>query len=153
MIEFVMNLPSCLIGMEACASSHYWAIKFQQAGHEVKLISPKFVKPCVKSNKNDANDTEAICEAVTRHSMRFVAIKSIEQQDIQAVHRIRSGLVQRRTTLANQIRGLLGEYGVIVPEGIKKLNKQLPFILEDAENSLTDLACELFADLYEQLKG
>lgn len=150
--EFIMQLPPCLIGMEACSSSHYWARKFQQWGHEVRLMSPQFVKPYVKSNKNDPNDAEAICEAVTRPSMRFVAIKSIEQQDIQAIHRIRSGLVQRRTALANQIRGLLGEYGVIVPQGIKKLNKQLPFILEDAENGLTDLARELFADLYEQLK-
>jgi transposase len=152
LIEFVMNLPSCLIGMEACASSHYWARKFQQAGHEVKLISPQFVKPYVKSNKTDRNDAEAICEAVTRPNMRFVAIKNIEQQDIQAIHRIRSGHVQRRTALANQIRGLLGEYGIIVPQGIKKLKKDLPLILEEAENGLSDLARELFADLYEQLK-
>lgn len=153
LIEFVMNLPPCLIGMEACASSYYWARKFQQAGHEVKLISPQFVKPYVKSNKTDRNDAEAICEAVTRPNMRFVAIKSCEQQDIQAIHRIRSGLVQRRTALANQTRGLLGEYGIVVPQGIKKLSKQLPLILEDAQNGLSDLARELFADLYEQFKA
>lgn len=150
--EFVMNLPPCLIGMEACASSHYWARKFQQSGHEVKLISPQFVKPYVKSNKTDRNDAEAICEAVARPNMRFVAIKSSEQQDIQAIHRVRSGLVQRRTALANQIRGLLGEYGIVIPQGIKKLHKQLPLILEDAQNGLSDLARELFADLYEQIK-
>lgn len=154
LLDFVMSLPPCLIGMEACASSHYWARKFKQAGHEVKLISPQFVKPYVKSNKNDRNDAEAICEAVTRPHMRFVAIKSTEQQDnIQAIHRIRSALVQRRTALANQIRGLLGEYGMIVPQGIKILNKQLPLVLEDAQNGLSDLARELFADLYVQLKA
>lgn len=147
-----MQLAPCLIGMEACASSHYWARKFQQWGHEVKLMSPQFVKPYVKTNKSDRNDAEAICEAVTRPNMRFVSVKSIEQQDIQAIHRIRSGLVQRRTALANQIRGLLGEYGTVVPVGIKKLHQQLPLILEDAENGLSDLARELFADLYEQLK-
>lgn len=152
LLEFVLHLPPCLIGMEACASAHYWARKFQQAGHEVKLMSPQFVKPYVKSNKNDRNDAEAICEAVVRPNMRFVAIKHIEQQDIQAIHRIRSGLVQRRTALANQIRGLLGEYGIVVPQGITQLRKQLPLILEDAENELTELARELFADLYEQLK-
>jgi transposase len=153
LIEFVINLPPCLIGMEACASSYYWARRFQQTGHEVKLISPQFVKPYVKSNKSDRNDAEAICEAVTRPNMRFVAIKSTEQQDIQAIHRIRSGLVQRRTALANQTRGLLGEYGIVVPQGIKKLNKQLPLILEDAQNGLSDLVRELFADLYEQFKA
>lgn len=93
--EFIMQLPRCLIGMEACSSSHYWARKFQQWGHEVRLMSPQFVKPYVKSNKNDANDAEAICEAVTRPNMRFVAIKRVEQQNIQAIHRIRSGHVHR----------------------------------------------------------
>jgi len=153
LMDFVTNLPPCLIGIEACSSSYFWARKFQQWGHEVKLISPQFVKPYVKSNKNDCNDAEAICEAVTRPSMRFVAIKSVEQQDIQAIHRIRSGLVQRRTALANQIRGLLGEYGIIFAQSIRKLNQQLPLILEDAKNNLTDLARELFADVYEQFKA
>ena len=92
-----------------------------------------FVKPYVKSNKNDANDAEAICEAVNRPHMRFVAAKSIEQQDIQALHRIRSGLIQRRTALVNQIRGLLGEYGIIIPQGITHVRKHLPLILEHAE--------------------
>lgn len=148
LMDFMLHLPPCLIGMEACASSHYWARKFKQYGHDVKLMSPQFVKPYVKSNKSDRNDAEAICEAVTRPTMRFVAIKSVDQQDIQAIHRIRSGLVQRRTALANQIRGLLGEYGIIIQQGIKKLSQQLPLILEDAENGLTDLGRELFADLY-----
>ena len=118
---FIAQLPPCLIGMEACGSAHYWARQFQAFGHTVKLMSPQFVKPYVKSNKNDTQDAEAICEAVTRPSMRFVAIKTVEQQDIQSLHRIRSGLVQRRTALANQIRGLLNEYGIIIPQGITQL--------------------------------
>jgi len=106
-------------------------------GHTVKLMAPQFVKPYVKSNKNDANDAEAICEAVARPTMRFVAIKSIAQQDIQAVHRIRSELVQHRTAKVNQIRGLLGEYGLVVGQRIDVLRKALPLILEDAGNGLT----------------
>ena len=149
--EFIATLPACLIGLEACASSHYWARKFKSYGHEVKLISPQFVKPYVKSNKNDANDAEAICEAVSRPHMRFVPSKSVEQQDVQALHRIRSGLIQRRTALVNQIRGLLGEYGIVIVQGITHIRKQLPLILEDAQNELSDLARELFADLYQQL--
>jgi transposase len=148
--EYVQKLSPCLIGMEACGSSHYWARKFQSYGHEVKLMSPQFVKPYVKSNKNDRNDAEAICEAVTRPNMRFVAIKSVEQQDIQSLHRIREGFIQRRTALANQIRGLLSEYGIIVAQGINVLRKALPLILEDAENNLTNLSREFFSNLYEQ---
>ena len=95
--EFIANLPPCLIGIEACGGSNYWGQKFSQMGHEVKLISPQFVKPYVKSNKNDAVDAEAICEAVTRPSMRFVAIKNKDQQDIQCIHKVRAILVKERT--------------------------------------------------------
>ncbi len=118
MLVFFAKLPPCLIGMEACASSHYWARELVKHGHTVKLIAPQFVKPYVKSQKNDANDAEAICEAVSRASMRFVAIKTIEQQDIQAVHRVRSELVKQRTAKVNQIRGLLGEQGS--PDEVKR---------------------------------
>ena len=137
MLTYFQKLPPCLIGMEACSSAHYWGRALQKMGHTVKLMAPQFVKPYVKSNKNDANDAEAICEAVARPTMRFVAIKSIEQQDIQAVHRIRSELVQQRTAKVNQIRGLLGEYGLVVGQRIDVLRKALPLILEDAENGLT----------------
>lgn len=150
--EFMAQLPACLVGMESCGGSNYWGRKFQEMGHDVKLISPQFVKPYVKSNKNDALDAEAICEAVGRPNMRFVAIKNIEQQDIQAIHRIRSRVVRNRTALVNQIRGLLAEYGIIIAQGITRLRKELPFILEDAENELSVQARELFADLYSQLK-
>lgn len=137
MLNFFRNLPPCLIGMEACSSSHYWARELQKLGHTVKLMAPQFVKPYVKSNKNDANDAEAICEAVSRPNMRFVAIKTIEQQDIQAMHRIRTELVHQRTAKVNQIRGFLAEYGIIIEKSVDKLRKALPLLLEDAENGLS----------------
>ena len=137
MLDYFQKLPTCLIGMEACSSAHYWARELQKMGHTVKLMAPQFVKPYVKSNKNDANDAEAICEAVARPTMRFVAIKTIAQQDIQALHRIRSELVQQRTAKVNQIRGLLGEYGLVVGRRVDVLRNALPLLLEDAENGLT----------------
>ena len=103
------------------------------------MMAPQFVKPYVKSNKNDALDAEAICEAVQKPNMRFVPVKSIEQQDLQSLHRVRSQIVARRTALANQIRGSLLEYGIVIPQGIRNLQKNLPHILEDGENGLTPL--------------
>jgi transposase len=151
LLEYFANLRPCLIGLEACSGAHYWARELIKLGHDARLISPQFVKPYVKGNKNDANDAEAICEAVGRPAMRFVPIKSIEQQDIQMLHRVRSGLVKERTALANRIRGLLAEYGIIVAKGLVKVRQQLPDILEDAENGLTMAARTVFADLQEQL--
>lgn len=148
---YLSNMPPCLLGMEACGGAHYWARKFESMGHTVKLMNPKFVKPYVKSNKNDSHDAEAICEAVQRPSMRFVGIKKIEQQDIQAVHRIRERLVKERTALVNQIRGLLAEYGIIVAQGVAQLRKKLPVILEDTSNELSAYGRELFSDLLTQL--
>ncbi len=146
---FIANLSPCLIGLEACGGAHHWVHVFSEFGHTVKMIAPQFVKPYVKSNKNDAVDAEAICEALQRPNMRFVPSKSIEQQDIQSVHRIRSLLVGRRTAQANQIRGLLMEYGIIIPQGIKQLRKAIPEILEDAENILSPYFHELLRELYE----
>ena len=137
MLDYFQKLPPCLIGMEACSSAHYWGRELQKLGHTVKLMAPQFVKPYVKSNKNDANDAEAICEAVARPTMRFVAIKTIAQQDIQAIHRIRSELIHQRTAKVNQIRGLLGEYGLVVGRRVDVLRTALPLLLEDAENGLT----------------
>jgi transposase len=151
LITYFSNLSPCLIGMEACASSHYWQRKLEALGHEVKLINPAYVKPYVKSNKNDARDAEAICEAVTRPSMRFVPRKTTEQQDIQLIHRVRSRLLKQRTALVNQIRGLLGEYGLIIPLSVTAVRRKVPEFLEDAENELTPLAREIFSDLYDHL--
>ena len=129
--------PGCEIGMEACAGAHHWARQLQAQGFTVKLMAPQFVKPYVKSNKNDANDAEAVCEAMSRPTMRFVSVKRVAQQDIQAVHRIRSGLIGQRTAKANQIRGLVGEYGLVAPKQLSHLRAALLGWLEDAENGLT----------------
>jgi transposase len=135
---FMVNQPPCLVALEACGSAHHWARLFRDFGHEVRLIAPQFVKPFVKSNKNDAVDAEAICEAAQRPNMRFVAIKTVEQQDIQATHRMRSLTVERRTAQVNQVRGLLLEYGIDVPQGRAALMRRLPEILEDAANGLSE---------------
>jgi transposase len=144
--------PGAEIGMEACASAHHWGRELQKRGYRVKLIAAQFVKPYVKSNKNDRVDAEAICEAMSRPGMRFVAVKSVEQQDTQAAHRIREELVGHRTAKANQIRGLVGEYGIVAPVGIQKLRFALPQWLEDAENGLTDEFRVLLAELAEDLR-
>jgi transposase len=133
-LTFFAQLPSCLVGMEACGGAHYWARKLQTQGHTVKLMAPQFVKPYVKANKTDAADTEAICEAVTRPNMRFVPIKNADQQAILSLHRARQGFVRARTAQANQIRGLLAEYGITLPQGICHVANRLPEIVEDAEN-------------------
>lgn len=151
LLPFFANLDSCLVGMEATGSAHHWARELSRLGHTVRLMGPQFVKPYRKGSKNDSNDAVAICEAVGRPDMHFVAVKTKEQQDIQAIHRIRQRLVAERTAKANQTRGLLAEYGIIVPYGINRLRKALPFILEDAENGFSPLARELFGDLYRQL--
>jgi transposase len=153
MLPFFRDLPSCLIGIEACSGAHYWARELQKLGHTVKLIAPQFVKPYVKANKNDANDAEAICEAVSRPNMRFVTIKTVAQQDLQANHRIRSELVQQRTAKVNQIRGLLAEYGITLGQRIDVLRKALPYLLEDAENALTGDFRVLLKGLQEDLQA
>lgn len=140
------------IGIEACASSHHWARQLQVRGYHVKLVAAQFVKPYVKSNKNDRVDAAAICEAMGRPHMRFVPIKTVTQQDIQATHRIREELVGQRTAKSNQIRGLVGEYGIVAPVGIQQLRKALPCWLEDAENGLTDAFRILLNGLAEDLR-
>ena len=144
--------PACEIGMEACGGAHHWARVLQSYGFTVKLIPPQFVKPYVKSNKNDANDAEAICEAMSRPSMRFVSVKTTEQQDIQAIHRVRSGLMTDRTALANRIRGLVSEYGLVAPMTLAALKQAIPDWLEDADNGLSDRFRSLLHGLWEDLK-
>jgi len=149
---FFGNLPPCVIGMEACASAHHWARTLQGFGHTVRLMAPQFVKPYVKTNKNDVADAEAICEAVSRPNMRFVPIKSIGQQAILSVHRVRKGCVKARTAQANQIRGLLGEFGLVIPQGIINVAKRVPEILEDASNELPVPFRHLIERLTQHLK-
>lgn len=152
LLTFFANYPASLIGIEACGSAHHWARELTKLGHEVVLLNTRFVKSFVIGNKNDFNDAAAIFDAVTRPNRRVAAIKTIEQQDIQLVHNIRQALVGNRTALVNQVRGLLSERGIIIPQGINKVREQLPLILEDAENDLTVLSREMFAEQYESLK-
>ena len=158
MAKFFANLPATLIGMEACSGAHYWARKLTGMGHDVRLMAPQFVKPYVKTNKNDAADAEAICEAVARPNMRFVPIKNIEQQAVLSLHRVRQGFISARTAQANQIRGLLSEYGIIIPQGISNITKLVPDLLEDASNELpgmfrllVDRLMDHFKELYRQV--
>ena len=149
---FFANLPQSLVGMEACGSAHHWARKLRGLGHDVRLMAPQFVKPYVKTNKNDVADAEAICEAVGRPNMRFVPIKNIEQQAVLALHRVRQGFVKARTAQANQIRGLLAEFGLIIPQGIAHIAKRVAELIDDASNELPGSFRLLVQRLLEQLK-
>lgn len=151
-LKFFARQEPCLIGLESCASAHFWARKLQAQGHTVKLMAPQFVKPYVKTNKSDAADAEAICEAVERPNMRFVPVKTIDQQAVLALHRARQGFVKARTAQSNQIRGLLGEFGVIIPQGINSIYQRIPAILEDADNELPALFRQLLERLRDHLK-
>jgi transposase len=144
--------PDCVIGMEACAGAHHWGRELQARGYTVKLIPPQFVKPYVKSNKSDAKDAEAICEAMSRPNMRFVTVKRVEQQDIQATHRIRAELMTQRTAKANQIRGLVAEYGLVAPKHLSSLRAAIPCWLEDAQNGLTGDFRALLQGVWKDLR-
>lgn len=152
LMAFFARLEPCLIGMEACGSAHYWARKLGELGHTVRLMAPQFVKPYVKTNKNDRNDAEAICEAVARPNMRYVPVKTAESQAVLALHRGRQGFVKARTAQVNQIRGLLAEFGIVIPKGIEHVAKRLPEILEDGENGLPGLMRQLIERLGKHLK-
>jgi len=152
LLPFLANQPVSTIAIEAGCGAHHWARAFTKLGHEVRLIHAKFVRPFVKTNKNDWNDAAAICEAAQRPTMRFVATKSLEQQDLLAIHRVRERLVSQRTGLCNQIRGLLAEYGIVLPQAIARLRRAVPEVLEDAENELTVRGRALIASLLEELR-
>jgi transposase len=146
--QTVAALAPCLIGMEACSGAHEWGRRFQQHGHTVKLMAPKFVAPYRKSDKNDGNDAEAVCEAVSRPSMRFVPLKSTEQQALLALHRVRYGFVVERTAIINRLRGLLCEFGVVLPLRSVTVRRQAA----QAAEALPELARGAIADLLEQLR-
>ena len=137
---FFRNLPPCLIGVEACATAHYWARELISLGHDVKLMPPNYVKPYVKRNKNDMADAEAICEAVTRPNMRFVAVKNAEQQSVLMLHRTRELLVRQRTMLVNAIRAHMAELGIVVAAGLHNVKKLLTIIGEAGEDLLPPAA-------------
>jgi transposase len=150
-LELFAQLPACVVGMEACSGAQHWARELRKLGHEPRMMAAEFVEPYRRGGKNDTNDAAAICEAVSRPQMRFVPIKSVEQQAVLAVHRLRQGLVEERTALANRVRGLLTEYGLVIGVGLDRLHKALPAILEDAENGLPGIAREVFADAARHL--
>lgn len=146
------NVPPCLVGMEACSGAHYWAREIRKLGHEVRIMAPKFIIPYRKGGKNDNNDAAAICEAVTRPDMRFVPVKSVEQQAVLSLHRIRQGLITQRTALINQLRGLLSEFGLVIPKGRYQTHDHIPAILEDADNGLPFLARELIDEVWQRYR-
>jgi transposase len=149
LVELVAKLPPCVIGMEACSGAHEWARRFGEFGHTVRLIAPKFVVPYRKSGKNDDNDAEAICEAVNRPNMRFVPIKSAEQQSILTLHRIRQGYVGERTASINRIRGLIAEFGFVLPQRASEVRRGVGQLLE----RLPALAARGVSDLLEHVSG
>jgi transposase len=152
MIEFFAALPACLIGIEACGGAHYWARELSRLGHDVRLMAAQFVAPYRKSGKNDANDAEAICEAVGRPNMRFVPVKSEEAQAVLTLHRARDLLVSERVALSNQIRGLLGEFGIVVAAGMAKLRVAM-LEIQAGNRLLPVLARETVVELYERMLG
>jgi transposase len=148
LVEIVAHLPACVIGLEACSGAHDWARRFAAFGHTVRLMAPKFVAPYRRSGKNDRNDAEAICEAVSRPSMRFVPVKSVEQQAILTLHRVRLGYVEERTATVNRIRGLLAEFGVVLPQRVVEVRRRAAATLEH----LPSLASRALADLLEHVE-
>jgi len=148
LLELIVQVPPCLIGMEACSGAHEWARRFALLGHTVRLMAPKFVAPYRKSGKNDGNDAEAICEAVSRPSMRFVPVKSLEQQADLCLHRTRQGFVEERTATINRLRGLLAEFGHVIPQRAVEVRRQVPPLLEQ----LPARAARCVADLLEHVR-
>ena len=152
LLTYTANFPHSLIGMEACSGAHFIAAVLRGQGHDVRLMPAQFVKPFVKSNKNDFIDAEAIAEAVTRENMRFVPIKTDDQLDLQALHRVRERLVRRRTALINQIRGFLLERGIVFAKGRINLRNHMPALLEDADQNLTPRLRHLLDHLWQEWK-
>lgn len=151
LLEQFANLPPCVVGMEACSGAHHWARELRALGHDARIIAPRFVTPYRRKGKNDNNDAEAICEAVSRPTMHFVSVKSSEQQAILCLHRIRQQVVAERTAQINQIRGLLSEFGLIMPKGRYAAQHSIPDLLEDADNGLPILARRLLHDVWQRI--
>lgn len=153
LLPFIANLSPCLIGMEACSGAHHWGREFAKHGHRIGIMASKFVEPYRKKGKNDSNDAEAICEAVGRPTMWFVPLKTADQQAVLCLHRVRQGVIKDRTALINQLRGLLSEFGIIIPKGRYPAQGRIPRILEDAENGLPILARRMISDLWHRIQS
>jgi transposase len=147
------QLPPCRVGMEACSGAHHVARELRKLGHDARIMAARFVAPYRKSGKNDGNDAEAICEAVSRPNMRFVAVKSVEQQAILVLHRVRKEAVDQRTALINQLRGMLCEFGLVLPQGRYSFRAKLPAVLEDRGNGIPELARRLFHEVNERIRA
>jgi transposase len=152
-LSFFAKQPRCLVGMEACSSAHHWARELMRLGHDVRLIPPQYVKPYVKRNKTDAHDAEAICEALGRPTMRFVPIKTVEQQSILSLHRVRALLVRQRTSAVNATRGLLSEFGVVAAKGIRRVEELRQRMSRMEPALLPDEAREAINVLFDHLDG
>jgi len=152
LLPFIATMPPCIIGIEACASAFHWARQFQARGHTVRIISPQFVKPFIRGNKNDGNDAEGICEAVQRPNMRFVPLKSVEQQDVQSLHRARQRLVNHRTALISQMRGLLLDRGIVFAQSATQARRQIPLIVHDPTSDLSPVVRDILRTLLELLR-
>ncbi len=150
LLGFVSNIPKCTIVMEACGGAHYLARKFQEFGHEAKLIAPQYVNPFVKTNKDDGADAEAIVEAASRPNMHYVPIKQIWQQDLQSIERVRERLIKNKTALTNEIRGLLFEYGIVIPKGDSVLTEKMPKVLASDNDAITETAKSVMLDLFSE---
>jgi transposase len=150
--SFFATLAPCVVGIEACGTAHHWAREIGSVGHEVKLISPAYVKPYVKRNKNDSADAEAICEAVGRPSMRFVPVKSTDQQSVLMLHRARDLLVRQRTMLVNALRGHLAEYGIVTAQGIGNVARLVEMLKDGNEALIPALARRVLSSIVEQLR-
>ena len=146
-LKFFASLPCCVVGIEACSSAHHWAREIMALGHEVRLLPASYVKPYVKRGKTDAADAEAICEAVTRPTMRFVPVKTAEQQSVLMLHRTRDLLVRQRTMLVNALRGHMAELGVIAPQGISRVADLVAVLLGENETTLPKLARQALCGL------
>lgn len=151
-LPFFRDLPPCEIGMEACASAHDWGRRLQTIGHRVQLLPPQYVKAFVLGQKNDANDAAAICAAMARPEIPRVPVKTVAQQDQQALHRVRQLRMKHRTALINQMRGLLAEYGITIAQGPAALRKAIPELLEDGDNGLSFDFRQLLAELHDELR-
>ena len=152
-LQFMAQLQPCLVGMEACGGANHWAREIIKLGHEVRLMSPRYVRAYVKSNKNDARDAEAICEAVGRPSMRFVEVKSQAQQEVLALHRVRALLIRERTALMNQMRGLLAECGMVVAQGAARLRRALAELLGGPDQRIGAILREALLEMSERLQS
>jgi transposase len=151
-LAFFSRIPSCLVGLEACATGHYWARELGALGHEVRLMPAQYVKAYIKRNKNDAADAEAICEAVSRPTMRFVPVKTAEQQAAQLLHRGRERLVRQRTMLVNALRAHLAEFGIVAAQGLRNVGQLIAIVRDDGETRLPEIARQVLQVLGSQIE-